>query len=207
LIRILIYTFFFRLVLRKHLEAAFFLKGSEGFRFDTDKIPFYTRRFYFEPFDVSVVVDGVNEGFMIDPEKRFNKSCFKFGKNPLIEERYLEEKIFIEGLAVHTQFFRSKPHSSKPPALPVPAVVHLNGRFKYMFSADRDIARKTRNAATALFRFYVFPSDPLCCFPKGTTAFNDFIREYSFAHTETSPLTKHLSLTVINLQPLRERQE
>jgi hypothetical protein len=55
-----------------------------------------------------------------------------------------------------------------------------------MLSADRYIAGKTCDAATAFFSFYAFPFYILCRFSRGITAINDFLREKPLAHIKTS---------------------
>ena len=125
LIGILIDTFFFCLILWEHLKVTLLLKSRQGFRFNADKISFHLWRFYVEPFNVPVIVDAVDKGFVIDSEKGFDEFRFQFGNYCFVKERDLEKKILIEGLLVDTQFLRGKSDCGKSAALAVSTIVHL----------------------------------------------------------------------------------
>ncbi len=126
LIGILIDAFFFRFIFGERFKFPLLLECCQGFRSDADKITFYLRGLYLKPFDITIIVHGIDESFMIDPKKGFNEPCFEFGKDCFVEKSDLEEKILIEGLLINTQFLRSKTYSGKTAALAVSAIVHLD---------------------------------------------------------------------------------
>ena len=72
-----------------------------------------------------------------------------------IEQGYLEDVILIQHISGHTQVFRHQTTRRDATTLAVTAVAHLDRRFVYVLTADRNRAGKPRDSAATfgLVRF------------------------------------------------------
>ena len=183
LVGILVYKFLFSPIKRDCLKVAFRAEGSKGFGLDTDKIAFYRGRFYIQPGNIPVIIDGFEEALMIDPEMGSDKTLLHFRKYRFIEQCNLEKKILIKGFLIYPQFRRGKAHCGKTSAFPVPAVVHLHRRRKDMPSAHGNAAGKSRYAAAALFDLHVLLHCQSSRRPEVLSCIDDCLRYLFSIHT------------------------
>ncbi len=150
--RILVDELFLRLVEGQVLKAALLLKADECLRLDADKVALHRGRLDLEAGDVAVVVDGLDEGLVVDAEMGPDEPLLQLGQDCLIEEGDLEEEVLIERLLVDAELVRHEADRRNAAALAVAAVVHLHGRLEDVAAAHRDAAGEAGDAASAFFR-------------------------------------------------------
>jgi hypothetical protein len=124
---------------------------KKGIGLHPDKIPLYRRGFHIETGEIPPVVDGFEEGLVMNLEVRPDILRFQGRKNGFVEKGDLEEKVLFEDLIVDPELLRPQPDGSDSSAFPISPVVHLNGWLKDMTAAQRNVAGKPRNAAPTLF--------------------------------------------------------
>jgi hypothetical protein len=124
---------------------------KKGIGLYPDKEPLYRGGFHIETGEVPPIVDGFEERLVMDLQVRPDILRFQGGKNGFVEKGDLEEKVLFEDLIVDPELLRPQPDGSDSTAFPVSPVVHLNGWFKDMTAAQRNVAGESGNAASSFF--------------------------------------------------------
>jgi hypothetical protein len=148
---VLIDELLFHLVQGKGRKAVLFLETEERILPDPDEIPPYRGRLRLKAGKVPPVVNRFEETLMVDLKVRSYIDSFQFGKDCFIEESDLKEKILLEGFLIDAELLSPESDGCDPAALAVPPVVHLDGGFKDMTAAHRDVAGKPGDPASTLF--------------------------------------------------------